>query len=321
MTLFFIFIIICFFYFIFSHSLKNKESFISNNSSIQNQNFLNYTKQLYDLNSSHLYIKIHDYYLDSPSTLRNTYKKYITSLNSTELKTVSYLVSLIKPYIHHFPSLSLLPFKFKKIDDRLEQGWSFTFDDTIHLSQSTIHSLKNNIPSSLKLIIHEQLHCFQKTYPESFQSFYKSCGFHQLTLSQQTLFFNTCPHIIRQSYYSNPDEPYLYYYYYQGKPYIILYLFNQQQKQPSYVCYQITFLNHHNIVMFVDDSGNFITDHSLFKLYGISYISPNELFCYYAQELIFDPMHPFVNTGFANSILTFLKTKLKKNIYLSDHKF
>ena len=114
---------------------------------------------------------------------RKRYQAAVLEFTPEEKAAIKWHVDKVKPFlIKKYPFFGKMPWNFLKISDTIEGGLPHTRDNCIVLSESMCEQIReiSKVPpeqmaflSIVDLLVHEQMHVFQRKYNKKFDSLYK----------------------------------------------------------------------------------------------------------------------------------------------------
>ena len=145
---------------------------------------------------------------------REKFSSAVIAFSSDEKACISYVINKMKQALndHHLDMIANHPWKFIKTEDWLCGGFAFTRGDHIIMSQKHLDFLtskwreemtsadQNELINRLgALLIHEQMHCLQRTHKNIFDILYDSWEFKKVSVQSENY--------ITINQVSNPDAP------------------------------------------------------------------------------------------------------------------
>jgi len=145
---------------------------------------------------------------------REKFSSAVIAFSSDEKACISYVINKMKQKLndHHLTMIANHPWKFIKTEDWLCGGFAFTRGDHIIMSQKHLDFLtskwreemtsadQNELINRLgALLIHEQMHCLQRTHKNIFDILYDSWEFKKVSVQSENY--------ITINQVSNPDAP------------------------------------------------------------------------------------------------------------------
>jgi hypothetical protein len=114
---------------------------------------------------------------------KRRYQAGVRDFAAAEKDALAWFTGQIRPVLEReYPRLGRLPWTFVKLSDKIEWGLPHTRQRCIVLSESTCAgivdarragSMTKSYRSIVSLLIHEQVHVYQRVYPGSFDSLYR----------------------------------------------------------------------------------------------------------------------------------------------------
>lgn len=97
--------------------------------------------------------------------------KYATSmrpLTDKQRKNLTNMLDEINNMIRPFAKLRDMPWKFIKVGDHIENGYPHTINDYIVINDKFFRNSRSDM---MRILIHEQVHVFQRAFPEETRSY------------------------------------------------------------------------------------------------------------------------------------------------------
>jgi len=146
-------------------SLSLSSSFISKEDACRIFHDLDYLKQFNSLDIASRHINTRN--------ILNYYCEHVLEFTSIEKKTLSRVIGTMDTSA--FPFLKG-PWKFCKLSDSLEYGFPHTHKDIIFISQTTMNNMDSS-DNNIGMLVHEQVHLWQRRDRALFDSLYRAWGF------------------------------------------------------------------------------------------------------------------------------------------------
>lgn len=154
----------------------------------------------YFQNMTHMDLKVRK--VESMQTYAENYVRSWESFDLQQKQDVTDMIQEISQHIQGY-RISRIPWKLVKINSSFESGYPHTLADVIVLSDSFFTLPKDRQRS---ILLHEQVHVYQRKYPDFIKKLYDAWGFQQVSKIPYWAYRNVRNNPDLQGYYTYKNK-------------------------------------------------------------------------------------------------------------------